>query len=68
MRTPDGKWTVEVLRTRNGECFRVRRRAIIGAHGGAGWAPIGQIRSTPAEVQQLLGNDFARLVEMPDSR
>jgi hypothetical protein len=64
MRTLDGQWTVEILRTRNGEVFRVRRRAIIGAHGGSGWAAIGQIRSTVAEVAQLLGESFALLVEV----
>jgi hypothetical protein len=48
MRTPDGVWRVEVIRTRGGEVFRVRRRAVIGAHGGRGWAPIGKIRGTVA--------------------
>lgn len=61
MRTPDGAWTVEVVRTRAGECFRVRRRAVIGAHGGRGWAPIGQLRFSVAEVAELLGHAFAEL-------
>lgn len=39
--------------------FRIRGRAI--APGGAGWWPTGEIRATVAEVQQLLGDDFARL-------
>ena len=65
MATPDGRWTVEVIRTRAGEVFRVRQRAIIGAHGGAGWAPIGKIRRMVAEVADLLGADFPELVYKP---
>jgi hypothetical protein len=64
MRTPDGVWRVEEIRTRGGELLRVRRRAIMGAHGGRGWAPIGQIRATVAEVADLMGNAFAELVEV----
>jgi hypothetical protein len=64
MRTPDGEWRVEVIRTRGGEVFRVRRRAVIGAQSGAGWAPIGQIRRTVGEVAELLGDEaFAELYE-----
>ena len=55
MRTPDGRWTVEIFTTRGGTVFRVRQRAIIGAYGGRGWAPIGQIRGTIADVAELLG-------------
>jgi hypothetical protein len=55
MRTPDAKWTVEVLRTRAGDCFRVRHRAVIGAHGGSGWAPIGQLQFCLDEVAEFLG-------------
>ena len=62
MATPDGRWKVEVIRTRGGEVFRVRQRAIIGPHGGAGWAPIGKMRRTVTEVAELLGDDFAELV------
>jgi hypothetical protein len=62
MRTPDGEWTVEIVATRAaGECFRVRRRAVIGVHGGRGWAPIGQLRSSIAEVAEMLGPRFADL-------
>lgn len=64
MRTPDGVWRVEVIRTRGGEVFRVRRRAVIGAYGGRGWAPTGQIRATVGEVAELLGDAFAELVEV----
>jgi hypothetical protein len=60
MRTPDGKWTVDLLTTRGGTVCRVRRRAVIGAHGGAGWAPIG-IGVTIDEVGEVLGDDFADL-------
>jgi hypothetical protein len=60
MSTPDG-WRVEVIGTRNGEVFRVRRRSIVGAHGGAGWAATGQIRSTIGEVAELLGDSFPLL-------
>jgi hypothetical protein len=63
MVTPDGIWRVEVLRTRGGEVFRVRRRAVIGAHGGRACAPTGQIRSTVGEVQLLLGDASAELIE-----
>ena len=43
----------------------MRQRAIIGAHGAAGWAPIGKIRRTVAEVAELLGDDFPELVYRP---
>jgi hypothetical protein len=67
MVTPDGVWPVEVIRNRFGtEVFRVRRRAVIGAHGGRAWAPIGQIRGTVAEVAKLLGDAFPLLVDEPD--
>jgi hypothetical protein len=67
MRTPDGEWTVEVIRTRGGEVFRVRRRAVIGAHGrtGAGRRPE-RFRSTVAEVAELLGDAFPLLVDAPE--
>ena len=63
MATPDGVWRVEVLRTRAGEVFQVHRRALIGVHGGAGWAPTGHIRRTVTEVQTLLGDAFANLID-----
>jgi hypothetical protein len=45
--------------------FRVWRRAVIGAHGGRGSAPIGRIRrATVGEVADLLGDAFAELVEV----
>jgi hypothetical protein len=66
MATADGRWTVEVLRVYGGhEVFRVRRRGIIGAHGGAGWAPIGKIRRTVGYMAELLGDGFADLVYKP---
>jgi len=61
MRTPDGEWTVEVLRTRAGECLRVRRRLRPGQISPTGWAPTGQIRATVAQVADLLGDAFATL-------
>jgi hypothetical protein len=64
MATPDAVWRVEVLYTRSCEVFRVRRRAVIDAHGGAGWAPVGQIRFTLAEVAAELGDAFAQLGEV----
>ena len=64
MATPDGAWRVEVLRTRSGEVFQVHRRAVIGVHGGAGWAPTGQVRRTISEVQALLGDAFAELIDV----
>jgi hypothetical protein len=63
MATLDGAWRVEVLRTRSGEVFQVRRRAHIGAHGGAGWAPTGHIRRAVTEVQKLLGDAFVDLID-----
>jgi hypothetical protein len=60
MRTPDGKWTVDLLTTHGDTLFRVRRRAAIGAHGGAGCTPIG-IGVTIDEVSELLGDDLADL-------
>ena len=66
MRTPDGRWTIEVIHAFRGrEVLRVHERAIIGAHGGAGWAPIGKIRRTVREVAELLDEDFADLVDTP---
>ena len=66
MATPDGRWIVAVIHAYGGrDVFRVRERAIIGAHGGAGWAPIGKIRLTVAEVAELLGDDFIELVYRP---
>jgi hypothetical protein len=62
MVTPDGAWRVEVICTQAGELFRVRRRAIIGAHGGRGWAPTGQLRFSVTEVAATLGDAFADLV------
>jgi hypothetical protein len=60
MRTPDGEWTVELVRFRGGrEVFRVRRRSI--APAAAGWWPTGQIRTSVEEVRQLLGDRFADL-------
>ena len=50
---------------RAGEAVRVRERAIIGAHGGAGWSPIVKIRLAVAEVAELLGDDFGELVYKP---
>jgi hypothetical protein len=55
MATPDRAWRVEVLRTRSGEVFQLHRRAIIGMHGGPGWARTGQIRRSVAKVQGLVG-------------
>jgi hypothetical protein len=63
IRTSDGVWRVEVIRTRGGEVFRVRWRAGISAHGARGWAPIGQIRRTVGEVAELLGEAFADVVD-----
>lgn len=64
MRTPDGQCTVAILGPRTGECYRVRRRAIIGAHDGRGRAPIGQLRFTVDEVSELLGPRFVDLAEV----
>jgi hypothetical protein len=61
MVTPDGLWRVEVITTRGGQVFRVRRRAVIGA--SRGWAPTGKLRRTVVEVQALLGDAFADLVD-----
>jgi hypothetical protein len=66
MRTPDGEWTVEVLRVRGNECFRVSRPTRGGQIGRSGWGPTGQLRFTVAEVQATLGDAFAELVEVPD--
>ena len=64
MATPDGVWRVEVLCTCSGELFRVHRRVVIGMYGGAGWAPTGRIRRTVTEVQTLLGDAFADLIDV----
>jgi hypothetical protein len=36
---------------------------VIGAHGGAGWTPIGQIRWTGGEVADMLGDASAELID-----
>jgi hypothetical protein len=59
MRTGDGTWTVEVLTTRGGQVFRVRRLGMI--RSDRGWGPIGQLRLTVDEVRDLLGDAFADL-------
>jgi hypothetical protein len=64
MATPDGAWRVDVVRTRSCQVFQVRQRAVVGFHGDSGWGPTGQIRQTVAEVQALLGDAFADLVEI----
>ena len=64
MATPDGRWTVAVIHAYGGrEVFRVRERAIIGARGGVGWAPIGKIRRTVAEVAEVLGENFVEVIQ-----
>src|SRR4051794_17514477 len=65
MATPHGVWRVDVLRTRSGEVFHVHRRAVIGVHGGAGWAPSGQIRRTVGEVPTMVSNAFCGLGRTP---
>lgn len=55
MVTPDGRWRVEVLRTRGGEVFRVRRLDVVSR---GTWAPRGLLRFTVAEVADLLGDAF----------
>lgn len=63
MVTPDGRWRVEVVRYRGGrEMFKVHQPMRVG-RSARGWWPTGQLRATVAEVQALLGDAFAELVD-----
>jgi hypothetical protein len=62
MRTGDGRWSVEVMTTRGGQSFRVRRLDVVLAPG-SGWGPTGRLVATIGEVRELLGDAFATLTE-----
>ncbi|WP_375481244.1 hypothetical protein [uncultured Jatrophihabitans sp.] len=62
MRTADGRWTVEVLTTRGGQAFRVKRLDQIPA-SGSGLPTHGTLVRTIGEVRELLGDSFATLAE-----
>jgi hypothetical protein len=64
MRTPDGAWRVEVIRTHGGEVARVRSWA---GHRRERRTGLGSDRRDPqhvAEVMELLGDAFADLVDV----
>src|SRR4051794_5569909 len=61
MRTPDGEWTVEVLRVGARECFRVRRAIRPGQFSRSGWAPTGVLSFSVEEVRTTVGDRFADL-------
>lgn len=60
MRTTDGRWQVEVLTTRGGQSFRVKRLDTVSV---GTWTPTGQLVRTIAEVRHLLGDAFDLLTE-----
>jgi hypothetical protein len=62
MRTADGRWSVEVITTRGGQSFRVKRLDTV-MPAGSGWTPTGQLVSTIDEVREILGDAFATLNE-----
>lgn len=59
--TPDGVRRVEVITTRAGQVFRIRRRTLIGS--SRGWAATGKVRFSVAEVREMLGDAFGHLVD-----
>lgn len=67
MRTADGRWSVEVITTRGGQSFRVKRLDTV-TPVGSGWTPTGQLVATIGEVRELLGDDFETLTEVRDRR
>jgi hypothetical protein len=66
MRTADGRWSVEVITTRGGQSFRVKRLDTV-MPAGSGWTPTGKLVFTIDEVRDLLGEDFATLTEVDAS-
>ena len=63
LRTKDGQWTVEVLRVRGRESFRVRRPLDVA--GPSPMNPPGQIVQTVAEVRAIMGDEaFETLAEV----
>lgn len=60
MRTPDGKWTLEVITTRGGQSFRVKNLHSIPK--GTMGAP-GRIVATIAELRVIMGADYDQLIE-----
>jgi hypothetical protein len=63
MRTADGRWSVEVITTRGGQSFRVKRLDGV-MPAGSGWTPTGHLVRTIDEVREILGGDaFATLTE-----
>ena len=69
MRTPDGRWSVEVITGRTGRrSFRVKRLDRLPASGSSGLPAPGVLLRTIAEVRELLGDDFDRLVEVRGGR
>lgn len=69
MRTPDGRWSVEVITGRTGrQSFRVKRLDRLPAPGSSGLPAPGVLVRTIGEVRELLGDDFDRLVEVRDRR
>jgi hypothetical protein len=65
MATPDGRWIVEVIRTRLAKSSACASEPSSARTAVRGWAPIGKIRLTVAEVAELLGDDFIELVYRP---
>jgi hypothetical protein len=64
MRTTDGRWQVEVLTTRGGQSFRVKRLDQVASPGT--WTPTGQLVATIGEVREvreILGDSFELLTE-----
>lgn len=68
MRTPDWRWQVEILTVRGRQSFRVKRLDRLPAPGSPGLPAPGVLVRTIAEVRELLGDDFDRLVEVRTGR
>ena len=67
MRTRDGVWSVEVITTRGGQSFRVKRLDTV-TPPGSGWTATGQLVATIGEVKAILGEAFDDLVEVRSQR
>jgi len=58
-----GPWTIEVIRVRGRDWFRVKYHGYLHG-GGSGWQH--GLYTSVEEVATLLGDDFARLQDEPE--
>ena len=67
MRTANGVWQVEVITTRGGQSFQVKRLDTV-MPASSGWTPTGQLVATIEEVRDIVGDAFTTLTEVRDRR